>query len=37
MLKEHLRIKLASPKDILTWSERLLPNGKLVGEIKKNM
>ena len=34
MVKEYIQIKLASPKKILNWSERLLPNGKLIGEIK---
>lgn len=36
MFKEHIRIRLASPKDILSWTERLLPNNKLIGEIKKH-
>lgn len=37
MFKENIQISLASPHDILTWSERLLPNNKLIGEIKKDV
>lgn len=35
MIKEFLKINLASPEKILKWTERLLPNGKLVGKITK--
>lgn len=35
MVKNYIKIKLASPKKILTWTERILPNGKPIGEIKK--
>jgi hypothetical protein len=37
MIKEFLKINLASHEKILKWTERLLPNGKLVGEITKIM
>lgn len=30
---EMVQIKLASPKTILQWSERKLPNGEIIGEI----
>lgn len=33
MIKEHITIKIASPQKILSWTERMLPNGKLIGEI----
>lgn len=36
-MKEYIKINLASPKKILEWTERPLPNGELVGEIKKAM
>lgn len=36
-MREYLQIKIASPQQILKWSERLLPNNKLIGEIKKPM
>jgi hypothetical protein len=26
-----------SPQKILTWGERNLPNGKLIGEVKKDI
>jgi len=32
---EMVQIKLASPKTILQWSERKLPNGEIIGEILK--
>lgn len=37
MIKEYVTIKIASPKKILSWTERMLPNGKLVGEISKSV
>jgi hypothetical protein len=37
MLKEYIQIKIASPKKILSWSERILANGKKIGEIKKSV
>jgi hypothetical protein len=37
MTKEFVKIKIASPKTILNWSERLLPNNKLIGKISKPM
>lgn len=33
MIKKYFKINLASPKKILKWSERSLPNGELVGKI----
>nr|YP_009389109.1 RNA polymerase beta' subunit [Euglena archaeoplastidiata]AKR17882.1 RNA polymerase beta' subunit [Euglena archaeoplastidiata] len=35
MIKKYIQINLASPQKILTWTERLLPNNKLIGEITK--
>jgi len=37
MVKEYIKINLASPAKILNWTERMLPNNKLVGEIKKSV
>jgi len=34
-LESFLKIDIASPKSILTWTERNLPNGKIVGRILK--
>jgi hypothetical protein len=34
MIKTFLKLKIASPRKILEWSERLLPNSKKIGEIK---
>lgn len=36
-MKEYIKINLASPQKILKWTERLLPNGKLIGEISKSL
>jgi hypothetical protein len=36
-MKEYIKINIASPRKILTWSERPLPNGELIGEVKKSM
>ena len=33
---DYLRISIASPKRIKSWSERQLPNGEVVGEILKS-
>lgn len=33
--KSLIKINIASPKQILNWSERALPNGQLLGEITK--
>jgi DNA-directed RNA polymerase subunit beta' len=30
---DYLRIRIASPKRIKSWSERTLPNGEIVGEV----
>jgi len=35
MIRKYIQIKLACPKKILKWTERLLPNNKLIGEVKK--
>lgn len=35
MIKKYFKINIASPKKILKWSERSLPNGTLVGKITK--
>ena len=32
---DYLRVSIASPKRIKSWSERILPNGEIVGEILK--
>lgn len=32
---EYIKINIASPKRILEWTERMLPNGKKIGEISK--
>ena len=34
-MKEFIKINIASPKKILEWTERPLPNGELIGEVKK--
>lgn len=34
MLKEYIEVKIASPKKILSWTERSLINGKFIGEVK---
>lgn len=31
------KIKIASPQKILSWTERSLENGLLIGEIKKSV
>lgn len=32
---DYLRISIASPKRIRSWSERTLPNGEIIGEVLK--
>ena len=32
---DYLRVSIASPKRIKSWSERILPNGEIIGEILK--
>ena len=32
---DYLRINIASPKRIKSWSQRILPNGEIIGEISK--
>lgn len=34
-MEKYIKISLASPKTILKWSERSLPNGELVGRITR--
>lgn len=33
---DYIKIKLASPRRILQWSNRKLPNGQFVGEVQKS-
>ena len=35
IIKKFFKIDIASPKCILTWTERNLPNGKIIGKIEK--
>lgn len=35
-MKEYIKITIASPKKVLEWTERALPDGKLLGEITKS-
>nr|YP_009538654.1 RNA polymerase beta' subunit [Phacus pleuronectes]AYQ93660.1 RNA polymerase beta' subunit [Phacus pleuronectes] len=35
-IKKYIKINLASPKKILKWSERSLPNGELLGKVTKS-
>lgn len=35
-MKNYIKINIAPPKKILQWTERALPNGKLIGEITKS-
>ena len=32
---KYIKIQLASPERIRNWGERILPNGKIIGEITK--
>lgn len=32
---DYIKINLASPQRIVGWSERVLPNGQIIGEVKK--
>ena len=32
---DYIQIQLASPKEIERWSQRILPNNEIVGEITK--
>lgn len=36
MIQKYIKISISSPEKILKWSERNLPNGKLVGKITKS-
>ena len=33
--KDLIKINIVAPKKILSWTERVLPNGQLLGEITK--
>ena len=33
---DYIKIKLASPERIKEWSQRVLPNGQIIGEVKKS-
>lgn len=35
-VKKYIKINIASPKKILKWTERSLPNGELIGKITKS-
>lgn len=35
MIKKYIKVNVASPKKILKWTERSLPNGEEVGKITK--
>jgi hypothetical protein len=37
MIKKYIKINLVSPKKLLKWTERSLPNGEFVGQITKPM
>lgn len=37
MIKQYIKINLASPKKILKWTERRLPNGETIGKIINTM
>lgn len=36
-MNEYIKLKIASPNNILAWTERLTPNGNLIGEVKNNL
>jgi hypothetical protein len=36
-MKNYIKTNLTSPRIILKWTERALPSGKLVGEVKKSL
>lgn len=35
-MKNYIKINIAPPKKVIEWTERALPNGKLIGEITKS-
>lgn len=37
MERKYIKINIASPKKILFWTERNLPNGNLIGKINKSI
>ena len=36
-IKNYIKLNIISPKTILEWKERSLPNGELIGKIKKSL
>lgn len=32
-MKDYVRIKIASPQQVLSWTERSLPDGRLIGRL----
>jgi hypothetical protein len=36
-MKNYIKINIAPPKKVIEWTERALPNGKLIGEITKSL
>ena len=34
--QNHVKIRLASPEQIRSWAERVLPNGEIVGRVTSN-
>lgn len=36
-MRNYIQLKLASPRKILEWTERLLPNNEKIGQVKKSM
>lgn len=35
--EKYIKFDIASPKSIISWTERSLPNGELVGKVTKPM
>lgn len=33
MIKQYIKINIASPKKIIEWTEKTLPNGEKIGKI----
>lgn len=36
-IENYLKLDIVSPKLILEWTERSLPNGEIIGKIKKSL
>jgi DNA-directed RNA polymerase subunit beta' len=32
---QYIQVEIASPEQIRSWAERILPNGEIIGEVKK--